>query len=74
MTWYQITLIVLIYLLCGQLFSVAYMINYRIQNQQAWLGLISLFWPLYIVVDLLLQISGYATLIPKWFINKVDKK
>lgn len=60
----------LIYLLAGQIFSLVYLLNFRdeqrrmqaqgkvVKDSSAWLGLMGLFFPLYLVVDLIVTLAG----------------
>jgi uncharacterized membrane protein len=59
-----IALCVLLYLLSGVIFCVAYIWNFRTEAASARLGLLALFWPLMLVVDFVLSIAeafGKAT-------------
>lgn len=58
MTFFQWTLLVLIYLLSGLLYSFIYIIIYEADETEVWLGIMATLWPLYIVLDILLTIAG----------------
>ena len=56
----------LIYLLAGQVFSLVYLLNFRNEKRSAWLGLMGLFFPLYLVLDLIVTLaSGFGAHVPR---------
>jgi len=73
MTIYQWALLIILYLLGGQLFSLTYLINYKPDERSAWLGLMGLAWPLFLVIDVILQIAGGFGLTSKIILQKIDK-
>jgi len=48
----------LIYLLAGQVFSLVYMLQFRSEKRTAWLGLMGLFFPLYLIVDVVVTLAA----------------
>ncbi len=58
MTIYQWLWFGLIYLLAGQVFSLVYMLQFRSEKRTAWLGLMGLLWPLYLIVDLVVTLAA----------------
>ncbi len=73
MTTFEISIIVALYLVGGQLFSLCYLINYKPDQRTAWLGLMGLFWPVALVLDIVLQIAGGFGLTSKIILKKIDK-
>lgn len=51
-------LAVLLYLLCGLLFCIAYIWNFRTDMGEARLGLMGFFWPFVLLFDLVASIAG----------------
>lgn len=47
----------LLYFLIGQLVMLNYLINYKPPDRSAYLGLQSIFWPLVLVLDIILMIA-----------------
>lgn len=64
---------VLLYLLIGQVFSLVYTLNYR-PDKNAMLGLMGLFWPLILVLDLILHFAGMWGKSSALFAKKVQPK
>lgn len=58
MTWYGWLFAALIYLLAGQVFSLVYLLNFRNEKRTAWLGLMGLFFPLYLILDFVVTVAG----------------
>lgn len=58
MTWYGWLFAALIYLLAGQVFSLVYLLNFRSEKRTAWLGLMGLFFPLYLVIDVVVTLAA----------------
>lgn len=58
MTIFQWLWFGLIYLLAGQVFSLVYMLQFRSEKRTAWLGLMGLGFPLYLVFDLVLTLAA----------------
>jgi len=58
MTLHQWLWFALVDLLAGQVFSLVYMINFRSEKRTAWLGLMGLFFPLYLVIDLVVTLAA----------------
>ncbi len=73
MTIYQWALLGMLYLLGGQIFSLCYLINYKPDERSAWLGLMGLAWPVFLVLDILFQIAGGFGLTSKIILQKIDK-
>lgn len=73
MTFFQWALLIVLYLLGGQLFSLSYLINYKPDERSAWLGLMGLVWPFFLVMDVVLQIAGGFGLTSKIILKKIDK-
>ena len=53
----QIIFVVLIYLLVGVFYALTYLIAYRPEKEATALGLTVLAWPVYIVIEIVLQIA-----------------
>lgn len=54
--------VVLAYLLCGLLYSLCYLMAYKPKEGTTALGLMVLGWPIYIVLEIVLQIAfGFGT-------------
>lgn len=74
MTIYQWLWFSLIYLLAGQVFSLVYSIQFRNEKRTAWLGLMGLFFPLYLLIDLVVTLaSGLGAHVPT-LLAKIDRK
>ena len=73
MTQFEYALLIFLYLVGGQLFSLCYLINYKPDQRTAWLGLMGLFWPIALVLDIVLQIAGGFGLTSKIILKKIDK-
>lgn len=58
LAYFEVILCVLLYLLCGLILSVAYIWNYRTDVGEARLGLLTLGWPVVLVLDLILSVAG----------------
>lgn len=50
--------VLLLYLLIGQFYSLTYALIYKPDSHSAMLGLMGLFWPVCLVIDLLMQIAA----------------
>lgn len=48
----------LLYLLCGQIFSLCYMFAYRPDTGTAMLGVMGLFWIFILLFDLIMSVAG----------------
>ncbi len=72
LTPFQIFLLVALYLLAGQVFSLCYVLVYKPEPIRARLGLIGLFWVLVLIVDLLLAMAHSFGSLPVWVKNKVS--
>ena len=74
MTIYQCLWCGLIYLLAGQVFSLVYMLQFRSEKRTAWLGLMGLFFPLYLIVDLVVTLAaGLGAHAPK-LLARIEKE
>ena len=58
MTTFQYLWFGLIYLLAGQIFSLVYMLQFRSEKRTAWLGLMGLAFPLYLVIDVIVTLAA----------------
>jgi hypothetical protein len=57
MTHSTICALVLLYLLCGQVFAVAYLLAFKPEERTTILGLMIIVWPLVIVFELVLALA-----------------
>ena len=57
MTLFEWALITLLYFVCSFLYSLTYIWVYGPSEEDVWLGIMALLWPLYLVLDVLLQIA-----------------
>ena len=73
MTWYEWLIVGGLYLVCGQLFSLAYILNYKPKDRTAMLGLMGLCWPVVLILDLVLQVAAGFGGITKAMVSKVEK-
>ncbi len=54
----QIVGITFLYFLVGQLVLLNYLLNYNPPDRSVWLGLQSLFWPVFLVLDVVFQLAA----------------
>lgn len=47
----------LAYLLIGQIYTISYQIAFPAERERVWLGFMGLFWPLYLILDVVMQIA-----------------
>lgn len=64
----------LIYLLAGQVFSLVYMLQFHNEKRSAWLGLMGLFFPLYLIFDLLLTLAAGLGAHSKTLLARFEKE
>ena len=55
MNFFQWTLLGLLYLLCGLLYCFIYLLAIDRDETNIWVGIMATMWPLYIVLDIVLQ-------------------
>ena len=53
----QIIWMILIYMLAGILFGLVYILNFKVEQQPIWLGITILFWPVVILIDVVISLS-----------------
>lgn len=75
MNFFQWALIILLYLFCGLLYSFIYMWVYNPEENEVWIGIMVFIWPLYLILDILLQMArGFgknAKLISNKLFNRI---
>lgn len=55
---YQILLLTLLYFVAGLLFSLVYLVNFRPNERSPFVGLAGLFWPVFLLFDVILLFAG----------------
>jgi hypothetical protein len=73
MTLYQWLWFSLLYLLCGQVFSLVYLLTFERERSKAWLGLMGLFFPVYLIIDLILTFASGLGAYSKTILSKFDR-
>jgi hypothetical protein len=51
-------LFAVIYLLAGQIFCLNYIMGVNSAERNVWIGIMGLFWPILLIIDVVLQIAG----------------
>jgi len=69
-----ILLVTVLYFLVGQLLLLNYLLNYKPPDRTVWLGLQSLFWPLFLLLDVLLQVGSGLGEFSRRFTAKVERR
>jgi len=58
MSFFQWALLVLLYLLCGLLYCFIYLLAIDRDEGNVMVGIMAMLWPLYIVLDIVLQVAA----------------
>lgn len=58
MTFFQWALLILLYLLGGLLYCFIYLLAIDREEGNVWVGIMAALWPLYIVLDIVLQLAA----------------